>query len=216
MNIWPLTITTICLFVTNVQGRDEILELEARKGKAEEIVKESELRDLGWGNSASSLTMRLKNSQGEESVRELKVKTLEIDNDGDKNLIIFERPADIKGTAFLSYSHATIPDQQWIYLPSIKRVKRISTTNKSGPFVGSEFAFEDISSFEIEKYSYQYQYDETINNIECFVIEYKPRYEYSGYKRLMVWIDKKEYRNQKTDFYDRKNSLLKTLVYSDY
>ena len=90
----------------------------------------------------------MKNRQGEESSRYIKNKTLEVENDGDKSLSIFERPRDVKGTALLNFTHKTGTDDQWLYLPALKRVKRISSANKSGSFMGSEFAFEDITSQE--------------------------------------------------------------------
>ena len=133
-----------------------------------------------------------------------------------EGLTVFDQPRDIKGTAFLSYSHALVPDEQWIFLPALKRVKRISSSNKSGPFMGSEFAYEDISSFEIPKYSYLYLHDEVLNGIDCFVLELRPQYKHSGYTKSHVWIDKAEYRNKKVDYYDRKDSLLKIQVFSDY
>lgn len=82
--------------------------------------------------------------------------------------------------------------------------------------MGSEFAYEDISSQEVEKYSYKYLKDESINGIDCFVIERYPAYEHSGYTRQMAWINKQEYRPERIVFYDRKNALLKTLEYSEY
>lgn len=181
-----------------------------------EIAKQADLRDTGFIDSTASMTMELKNKQGQSSLREVRVKVLEVTGDGDKSMSIFDTPADIKGTASLTYSHALKPDEQWLYLPALKRVKRISSKNKSGPFMGSEFAYEDISSQEIEKYSYKYIRDESINNIDCFVIERYPAYEHSGYTRQVVWLNKNEYRPEKIDFYDRKNVLLKTLEYSDY
>ncbi|HCM05717.1 MAG TPA: outer membrane lipoprotein-sorting protein, partial [Oceanospirillales bacterium] len=116
------------------------------------IAKERKARDLGWGDSTSSVIMTLRNAQGEESIREMRMKSLEVANDGDKGLTIFDTPKDVKGTAFLNFSHIEKSDDQWLYLPALKRVKRISSRNKSGPFMGSEFAYEDLSSFEIEKY----------------------------------------------------------------
>jgi outer membrane lipoprotein-sorting protein len=98
----------------------------------------------------------------------------------------------------------------------LKPVKRISSSNKSGPFIGSEFAFEDLSSFEIEKYSYNYLGDETINGIESFKVERYLVDKNSGYKRRIVWVDKAEYRVQKIDFYDCKNTFVKTLSYLEY
>ncbi|PCI61196.1 MAG: outer membrane lipoprotein-sorting protein [Gammaproteobacteria bacterium] len=180
------------------------------------ISKEAKLRDLGWQDSTAKMLMKLRNKQGQTSIREIKIKSLEVTNDGDKGLTIFNKPRDVKGTAFLSFSHAIGADDQWLYLPALKRVKRISSRNKSGPFMGSEFSFEDLSSFEIPKYTYKYLGDEKTNGLDSFMIEQYPVDKNSGYTRRVVWIDKTEYRTQKIDFYDRKNSLLKTLTYADY
>jgi hypothetical protein len=95
-------------------------------------------------------------------------------------------------------------------------VKRISSANKSGSFMGSEFAYEDITSQEVEKYTYKWLKDESLDGMECFVFERIPAYKNSGYTRQVVWLDKAEYRLIKIDFYDRKNSLLKTLHYKGY
>ncbi len=180
------------------------------------ISKEAKARDLGWQDSKADMLMKLRNKQGQESIREIKIKSLEVANDGDKGLTIFNKPRDVKGTAFLSFSHTVGADDQWLYLPALKRVKRISSRNKSGPFMGSEFSFEDLSSFEIPKYTYKYLGDEKLNDLDCFVVEQYPVDKNSGYTRRVVWLDKAEYRAQKIDFYDRKNSLLKTLSYSNY
>lgn len=181
-----------------------------------EIAKEADRRDTGYQDMTAELIMELRNKQGDTSIREVRVKNLEVHGDGDKGLSIFDEPADVKGTAFLTYSHATVPDEQWLYLPALKRVKRITSKNKSGPFMGSEFAYEDISSQEVEKYTYKYIKDENINGMDCYVIERYPAYEHSGYTRQVAWINKQEYRPEKIVFYDRKNALLKTLEYSEY
>ena len=82
--------------------------------------------------------------------------------------------------------------------------------------MGSEFAYEDLSSFEIEKFSFKYLGDEACGDLQCFKIESKPTYKHSGYTRTVSLIDKDEYRVQKVDFYDRKDSHLKTLSFSNY
>jgi len=181
-----------------------------------EISQEVKKRDVGWGDSKADMMMFLRNEHGQESVREIKIKSLEQQSDGDKSLTIFNKPKDVKGTAFLSYSHHTGADDQWLYMPALKRVKRISSRNKSGPFMGSEFSFEDFSSFEVEKYSYKYLGDEVVNGQDNFIVEQFPLDENSGYTRRIVWVDKEEYLVQKIDYYDRKNSLLKTLTYVNY
>ncbi len=162
------------------------------------------------------MVMILHNRQGEESTRRIRVASLEVRGDGDKSLSLFDEPVDVKGTALLSFTHKVGEDDQWLYLPALKRVKRISSANKSGAFMGSEFAYEDIASQEIEKYSYKYLRDETYEGKSCFVIERYPVDKNSGYTRQLVWIDQAEYRPWKIDFYDRKGSLLKTLVFKDY
>lgn len=187
-----------------------------KKGRT--IAEEVDRRDLGWGDSATTLEMILRNSQGETSIRELRFQSLEVNGNGlgDKSLTIFDRPRDVEGTAFLSHTKITEADDQWLYLPALKRVKRISSANKSGPFMGSEFAYEDLLSPEVEKYTYRWLRDEPCGDVQCFVIARFPVYENSGYSRQEIWIDTGEYRIMKIDFYDRKESLLKTLVNSGY
>ncbi len=184
--------------------------------KGLKIITEVDRRDTGFSDSIALLNMILKNRHGDESRRSLKMKTLEVIGDGDKSLSIFDSPRDVKGTAFLTFTHALEADDQWLYLPALKRIKRISSSNKSGPFLGSEFAFEDLTSFEVPKYKYNYLHDEDLNGRDCFVIELYPQYEHSGYTRQIIWIEKERYIPLKIDYYDRKNSLLKTLEYSGY
>ena len=200
-----LTALSIGLLLCNVS----FAETAEEKGLA--IAIEADKRDTGWGDSSTEMFMTLRNAQGQESKRQMRSKTLEVHGDGDKSLTIFDEPRDVSGTAFLSFTHAKQPDDQWLYLPALKRVKRISSANKSGPFMGSEFAYEDISSQEVEKYTYKYLRDEKIDGQDCFVIERKPTYEHSGYTKLISWVDKNMYQARKVDFYDRKDTLLKTL-----
>lgn len=181
-----------------------------------EIAQEADRRDLGFGDSRADMIMVLKNKQGQSSTRKLHVKTLEQRHDGDKSLTIFNHPKDVKGTALLTFTHKRDTDDQWLYLPALKRVKRIASKNKSGPFMGSEFAYEDMASQEVEKYRYRYIQNEACGAQKCFKIERYPVDKFSGYTRQLVWIDTQEYRVMKVEFFDRKNTLLKTLEFSDY
>ncbi len=150
---------TILIFIILLCTPTFILAGEA-EDKGMEIATQRKIHDQGWGDSSAEMIMTLRNKSGQKSIREIRIKSLEVIDDGDKGLTIFDRPLDVKGTAFLSFSHPLGNDDQWLYLPALKRVKRISSKNKSGPFMGSEFAYEDLSSFEIEKYSYKYLADE--------------------------------------------------------
>jgi len=206
----------ILLFVITslLASVDTLAETAEEKGL--QIAVEAEHREKGFIDMQMDLDMNLRNKRGEQSARKLRMKILEVSDDGDKMLTTFDTPKDIKGTGLLTYSHKVGPDDQWLYLPALKRVKRIASKNKSGPFVGSEFAFEDLSSQEVEKYTYLYLRDEILNGRDCYVIERVPVDKYSGYTRQIVWMDKDEYRTWKVDFYDRKNSLLKTLTFQGY
>lgn len=192
------------------------VQAQSPEQKGLEIAEERKARDRGWGDSQAEASMILRTASGQQIERKMRMLSLEMQDDGDKGLTIFDQPADVKGTAFLNYSHAIEPDDQWMYLPALKRVKRISSRNKSGPFMGSEFAFEDLSSFEVEKYSYKFLRDDKINGLDSFVVEQTPAYEHSGYTKMMVWIDKEHYRAHKIEYYDRKGSLLKTLTMHDF
>lgn len=193
-----------------------IIFAQTPEEKGLEIAKEVKARDIGWGDFQAEMQMTLRSASGQESIRETRIKTLEVDDDGDKSLNIFDHPKDVKGTAFLSFSHTVGADDQWLYLPALKRVKRIASRNKSGPFMGSTFAYEDLASFEVEKYTYKFLREEPCDGGTCFVIEQYPVDKYSGYTRLINWIGQDEYRSWKIEFYDRKDSLLKTLTFSDY
>lgn len=185
--------------------------------KGLQIARQASEKDDGFGDSTAEMEMILRNLQGEESHRKIRVRTLEVPEDGDKSLTIFDTPKDVAGTAFLSFSHKVGDDDQWLYLPALKRVKRITSRNKSGSFMGSEFSYEDIASQEVEKYIYRWLRDEAWDGTDCFVIERRPvDKENSGYLRQSVWLDKAELRTQKVEFYDRKESLLKTLTFHGY
>ncbi|MEZ9009791.1 outer membrane lipoprotein-sorting protein [Vibrio sp. 10N.286.49.F3] len=186
----------------------------ADPAKGLEIAEQRKAVDVGWGDSVATMEMLLRNKQGESSTRLMRLKSLEVDDD--KGLTIFDEPRDVKGTAFLNHSHITKSDDQWLYLPALKRVKRISSRNKSGPFMGSEFAYEDLSSFELEKYTFNYIEDAKLEGVDTFVLEQVPTDKNSGYTMQKVWLDQQHYRPMKVEFYDRKGALLKTLSFQDY
>ena len=97
-----------------------------------EIAVEADRRDAGFGDYKAQLTMVLRNKHGQQSERRMRVRILEQADDGDKALIIFDNPGDVKGTAFLSFTHQRGADDQWLYLPALKRVKRIASSRADG------------------------------------------------------------------------------------
>ncbi len=208
-----LTTALVLASFTNLSIAAEDLEQ-----KGFDVAARFDRSDRGFHDSRVELEMVLKNASGAESRRVLEISTLELPDEsiGDKNLIVFFSPADIEGTALLSYAKILDPDDQWLYLPALKRVKRISSKNKSGPFVGSEYAFEDITGQELNKYEYTWLREEGCGKLKCDVVERRPLYKNSGYTRQIGWVDQTDYQPRKIEYYDRKGSLLKTQLLEDY
>ena len=180
------------------------------------IAQKSDWHYQGYEDSIASLNMILTQANGTEATRELRIKTFEIPEDGDKSIVIFDSPSDQRGVALLSYAHKVEADDQFLYLPALKRVKKLASRNKSGPFVGSEFAFEDVSRQEVEKYNYDYTGIEVYGDDSCYKLVKTPKDPYSGYSYQVHWIEQKNLLTKKIDFYDKKESLLKTLEFTEY
>lgn len=185
-------------------------------GRGLEIALTMKERDRGFGNFTADMRMVLLDASGKQTLRKLRTKTLEAKDDGDKVLAVFDAPADVKGTVFLSHTHRDRADDQWLYLPALKRVKRIASANKTSPFMGSEFSYEDLASSEVEKFTYAYRGEDTLDGGHAFVIERRPVDPNSGYSRQVVWVDQVLYVELKIEFYDRRGAKLKTLTAREY
>lgn len=207
---------------TNAQAKstDEILNQNLTAAETGyQIMREADDRDAGYGDQSASIKMVLIDAQGEKAIREMETKTLEVPSrdEGDKSLTVFYEPRDIRGSALLTHAHVKEDDDQWLYLPRPKIVKRISSANKSGPFMNSEFSYEDIIPAEISKYSYTYKGETTCGpNLSCVEIDRFPKYDNSGYTKQTLWVDKEELRIWKIVSYDRKSSKLKTMTVENF
>ena len=182
----------------------------------EEIAKHSYEKISGYQSSISKTTMILKNVQGDENIRKLEMKKLE-GEDGDRSLLIFLFPNDLKDTKLLSYEVIGGDDKQWLYLPALKRVKRISSRNKSGSFMASEFSYEDISSQNYKNYSYSGEPENVlVDGVEYFKLIRVPKDKNSGYSKQIVYIDTKEYLARFGEYFDKQGRLLKKIYFSNY
>ena len=184
-----------CLVLLSWLGVPSLVHSATPEEIGLKIATDASANDDGFGNFTASQVMVLRNKQGQESRRRIRVKVLEVDGDGDKSLLVFDEPRDVKGTALLTHGHKQEADDQWLYLPALKRVKRISSSNRSGSFMGSEFSYEDLSTPEVEKSTYRYLRDEPCGDLTCTVSERVPvDKKASGYLRQLVWRDKDELR----------------------
>ena len=208
-----LMLVLACFFLPIAHA---LAQEESPEEKGLRIAREASARNDGFKDFTAEMTMVIRDRHGRESVRQMRFKVLEVPEDGDKSLFVFDRPADVRGTALLTHAHINAQDDQWLYLPALKRVKRINAAKRSGSFMGSEFSYEDMSSLEVEEYTYKYLRDEPCGALDCTVIEQTPLDGNSGYSRKLVWQDTVELRTWKMELYDRKGSHLKTLTLADY
>ncbi|MCV2881307.1 outer membrane lipoprotein-sorting protein [Actibacterium sp. XHP0104] len=187
-----------------------------------EVMVEQDRRDAGWKTVKVAGTMILIDKAGRQVSRSFDLVRVERANSGDGDLsrMSFASPADVKGTVLLTHGKIEpADDNQWLFLPADRRVRRISSANRSGKFLSSEFSFEDMGGSEVPDNTYEWLRQEACpgnQGLTCNVVASVPRNPKSGYSQRIVWIDTQEYRPFQTDFYNRRGKLEKRLTYSGY
>ena len=178
------------------------------------LAKELEAANIGFKGDTSTMKMTLIDAHGTKTVREMEGKVLEVSGDGDKSLINFLNPKDVKGTKMLTWSHKEGDDDQWLYLPSVKKVKRISSSGKANSFMGSEFSYEDLGSQEIEKYTFELlkSEDKELKKLA----RYPKNAGDSGYSKQILYVSPKYMSAVKAEYYDRKKELLKVATFDGF
>jgi outer membrane lipoprotein-sorting protein len=179
------------------------------------IVQEIDRANAGFAGEQWQLTMTLINAHGDAITRQLAGKVKEVASDGDKTVLTFVSPRDVRGTRLLTWSRRKSDDDQWLYMPSFRQVKRLNASNRTGSFMGSEFAYEDFNSPEVERYSYRYLETGKVAGRAVWVIEQYPARK-SGYSKLIVWYDQQFMNPLRIDYYDHKSRLLKVSHFKEY
>jgi hypothetical protein len=198
----------------------EALAAEAGdKVRGMEIALEARKQAEGYGSYSAEGKMILRDRTGATNVRAFLTRSLERSDDGDRTEIEFRTPLDVRGLALLTHAHSARDDDQWLFLPALNRVKRITSSSRAGSFAGSEFSYEDLVGHVIEKNHYEYLRDEPCpgnTDRTCHVNVQIPKAADSGYSRLVTWLDAQDYRTYKVDYYDRRGAQIKTMTFSDY
>ncbi|MDT8392348.1 MAG: outer membrane lipoprotein-sorting protein [Bacteroidales bacterium] len=180
-----------------------------------EIVDKTYNRPTGE-DQESDLKMILLNSSGDTRIREIKQFTKEM-GDVEKSIMFFISPADVRNTSFMNWSYDDDrADDQWIYLPALKKVKRISSDSKSDYFMGSDFTYDDLGDRKLEEDTHQLLREEEINGKACYVVESIPVDKDYMYSKTITWIEKETFIGVKKEFYDEDGDLLKILSINEY
>lgn len=164
-------------------------------------------------DTQGELTMTLTNKNGETRVRIIQ-QYIKTDATSEKKIMFFMSPADVKNTSFMnwSYDDDNKADDQWIYLPALKKVKRISSDSKSDYFMGSDFTYDDLGDRKLSADNHKLLREETKNNKACYVVESKSKDEDYIYSKTITWVDKSTFVGVQKEFYDEDGELLKTLM----
>ena len=165
----------------------------------------------------ADLTMTLTNSSNENRVREIKQFSKDF-GDLEKKIMFFVSPADVKNTSFMSWSYdeAGKDDDQWIYLPALKKTKRISSDSKSDYFMGSDFTYDDLGDRQPDQDVHKLLREEKLNGEDCYVVESIPKDKDYMYSKTITWIIKDKWIGLKKEFYDEDEELLKILKVNKY
>lgn len=170
-------------------------------------------------DSTSKITMKLINEKGQERVRKIAYFEKRDKNDNRNTLVKFQFPADVKGTGLLTLEHKGSEDDQWLYLPAMRKTRRISASDKGDSFMGSDFTYEDMEQEDLDEFEYKLLGMEDINGEPCNRIEgiaaSESKKKETSYSRRELWVRKSDFFLLKINYYNRKGDFLKTLTASD-
>ncbi|MEM9070905.1 MAG: outer membrane lipoprotein-sorting protein [Myxococcota bacterium] len=187
----------------------------ARRGRA--IADYADSFDQGWVDQYLQARMTLYDANGDTVRRQIRQMILE-GNDGDKSLVRFMTPAEVRGVGALIHEHPDSTDDSWLYLPATRRVRRISGANRTASFQGTEFTYEDLSGTIVRRYDWRFLRETTLRSdgqsAPVYELEARPNYANTGYQRLIFSIHKENWRVEKIQFFDRAGERLKTLTSS--
>jgi outer membrane lipoprotein-sorting protein len=208
-------IAVLIMGVASVPVFAELPDIEARQ-----VAVNSDEREDG-NDETAEMEMTLINKRGQQRVRKIVTYRKDFGEDS-KSVMFFLEPADVKGTGFLSwnYDDESKDDDQWLYLPALKKVRRISSSGKADYFMGTDFTYSDMGDREIDDYTYSHLGTEVIDGIECYHLERLPKdddvIDETGYSRTETWIRPDNWMMMKAVFFDKKGKLLKELAVSDF
>ena len=173
--------------------------------------------DLKESNDSYSITiMALIDRNGNKKIRKMETFSKKT-NDGRNAFVKFIEPADVSGTTFLTIGHKVGDDEQRLYLPALGKIRRISSSQKDGSFMGSDLYYFDMEDHDYEDFSYKFIKDDQYDNMDCYVVEMYPKDSNAPYSKEVAWISKENYFAYKIDCYDKKkgNQKIKTIAFMD-
>ncbi len=167
--------------------------------------------------SEAVTTMTIIDSKGRKRIRKIaQVSKLYDNGRTEKKLVRFISPADVKGTALLTFDYEDREDDMWLYMPALRKIRRIISSEKSKSFMGSEFSYSDMTPPILNNFTFIKLEDETVLGTECWKIQMTPIDEDiaddNGFSKRIVWVGKLNHVTRKAVYYDLDSELHKELT----
>lgn len=193
----------------------DVLHADQKPMTGREVMVLEEERPDG-DDRTSVLKMTLINKRGSKRVREISSYSKDYGKDK-KSVMVFDRPADVKGTAFLSweYDDPSREDDKWLYMPAMKKVRRISGASKNEYFMGSDFTYDDMGDRNVDEDSHKLLGEESVDGHLCWKVESVPIDPDDMYTRKVIWVSRDMHMVLKAEYYD-KDGLLKVYRVLDF
>lgn len=174
-----------------------------------------------WTDRVQRLTLRIVDHRGGERHRELVINLKKYPEDRNRSIVFFESPPEVKGVGFLQWADPHAKDEQWLYLPELKRVRQISAGAKHESFVGTDFSYDDLAIIgEITDWTDADAHtnlvrDEALDGRACHVIEFTPTGKDLTYGKVIAWLTADDLVIVKFEMDDKSGRLEKVLTLSD-
>ena len=172
-------------------------------------------RKSTWNSMEADMTLTIIDSRGEKRVREVKFYSKKDKKGNNRMLMKFIKPREVLGTSFLLLEHKNGEDERYLYLPALRRVKRIVASGKKGNFMSSDFTYYDIGEPKLNDFKYKFIGEEPFRGVKCIKVEATPAtpkvLEETGYSKIIYWIDPEKMVTLKAEYYDDRGKLQKIL-----
>jgi outer membrane lipoprotein-sorting protein len=174
-----------------------------------------------WTDRTQRMTLIVTGAGGAERRRELSVYTKRYPGDEEKAITFIAAPAEVRGVGFLQWSHKGRDDEQWLYLPELKRTRQIAARLRDENFVGTDFTFRDLDilinllRWSEAEAATKLSGEDTVGGSPCHTIELRPAQEGMPYSRIVLWMDRDKLTPRKLDFYDQEGTRAKSLTLED-
>jgi outer membrane lipoprotein-sorting protein len=192
---------------------------DAKKTDDPRAIMDKALQNMRLPGAEMISTLNIYNKKGQQRVRKMATVSKRFDGGTEKRLARFVAPADVKGTGLLTFDHDAKDDDMWLFLPAMRKTRRIVSSERAKSFMGSEFTYADMTPPPLDDFTYALQKTVPIDGVPCWVIEMKPKTEDiaddNGFSKRVVWIGQKDHVMRQVHYFDLDGELHRVMSSKD-